>query len=78
MIIPPEAKAGQWETGKESSITQMEQWSNQGVWWQFQNIVKKLNPGGFLVKGAHETIPQTGVSLVRAYDQADIFIKSYH
>jgi chemotaxis protein methyltransferase CheR len=42
----------------------------------FQNIVKKLNPGGFLVKGAHETIPETEVSLVRAYDQANILIKS--
>lgn len=42
----------------------------------FQNIVKKLNPGGFLVKGAHETIPETGVSLTRAYDQTNIFIKS--
>jgi len=42
----------------------------------FQNIVKKLKPDGFLVKGAHETIPETGVSLVRAYDQANILIKS--
>lgn len=42
----------------------------------FQNIVKKLKPGGFLVKGAHEAIPEKDVSLVRPYDQANILIKS--
>lgn len=42
----------------------------------FQNIVKRLKPGGFLVKGAHETIPEKDVSLVRPYDQANILIKS--
>ncbi len=42
----------------------------------FQNIVKKLKPGGFLIKGAHETIPEKDVSLVRSYDQANILIKS--
>ena len=42
----------------------------------FQNIVKKLKPGGFLIKGAHETIPEKDVSLVLPYDQANIFIKS--
>lgn len=38
----------------------------------FQNIIKKLKPGGFLIKGAHETIPETDVSLIRSYDQANI------
>jgi len=42
----------------------------------FQNIVKKLNPGGFLVKGSHETIPEKDVSLIRLRDQANILIKS--
>ena len=41
----------------------------------FQNIVKKLKPGGFLVKGVHEAIPEKDVSLVRPYDQANILIK---
>lgn len=42
----------------------------------FQNIVKKLKLGGFLVKGAHEIIPGKDLSLVRPYDQANILIKS--
>lgn len=42
----------------------------------FQRIVDKLEPGGILVKGAHETIPQTGGILTPAFDHPHLFQKN--
>lgn len=40
----------------------------------FESILQKLKPGGFFIKGSHETIPGTGVRLSRAYEKGSPFI----